>query len=71
MESSEFEIISPATLQSVDINWLLCFICQTNNGENLVNPTEKKGKSLRFVHKRACIWQTIDTCFVVLQGKTT
>ena len=40
IECSEFEIISPARLQSVDVNWLLCFICQTNNGENLINPTE-------------------------------
>ena len=44
IECSEFEIISPARLQSVDADWLLCFICQTNNGENLVNLTEKKGK---------------------------
>jgi len=47
IENSEFEIVSPARLQSVDVNWLQCFICQTNTGEDLVNPTEKKGKQSR------------------------
>jgi len=40
----EFVLVSPKSLQNIDTNWTLCFICQHNNEEPLVNPFVKKGK---------------------------
>ena len=43
IESSEFEVISVSRLQTVDVNWQLCFLCQSPGGDKIIKPTEKKG----------------------------
>ena len=42
--SGDFVIVSPETLHGVDTNWTLCFICQHNNNDHLINPFGKIGK---------------------------
>ena len=42
--AKEFELVSAEKLKSpTDVNWSLCFICQTGGNEDLISPITKAG----------------------------
>ena len=48
----EYVIVSLDNLQGIDTNWTLCFICQCNNEEPLVNPFGKKVSFLKYFREK-------------------